>query len=57
MKYPPHEARVVFVDGPVAIYLHEASKEELEAALARIRTLVGVALPQLVEAHLRKETA
>ncbi len=47
MKYPPMEARCVFIDGPVAVYLHEASEAELLACYERLGRLVAVAAKQL----------
>ena len=46
MKYPPHEARVVLADGPVSIFLHEASEEEIHASIERLMALVEVAIWQ-----------
>lgn len=39
MKYPPHEARVVLVDGPVALYIHPAPTPELTEAMDRLLRL------------------
>lgn len=47
MRYIPTEARCVFVDGPVAVYIHEAPKEEILAAYARLERIVQVAAKNL----------
>ena len=46
MRYPPHEARVVLVDGPVSIFLHEAPEAEINASIDRLMDLVEVAIWQ-----------
>jgi hypothetical protein len=45
MKYLPTEARCVFVDGPVAVYVHDAPG--VLEAFDRLRKLVEVADTQL----------
>lgn len=41
MKFNPLEARCVFIEGPLALYLHEATGEEIRAALSRITAYVN----------------
>ena len=49
MKYPPSEARCVFIDGPVAIYVSQASREAIIDAYANLGRCVRVAALQLGE--------
>lgn len=50
MTYPPPlESRLAFIDGPVAIFIHDAPVAEIGAALERLRRLVAVATLQLAE--------
>lgn len=51
MKYDPLQARVMLVDGPVAVFLHQASERELREAYSRLGSLVNAACTQLGEAH------
>lgn len=47
MKYPPpFEARCLFIDGPVAIYIHEAPLSEIMNAYDRLGKLVALAAGQ-----------
>ena len=46
MKYPPMEARCVFIDGPVAVYVSEASEEAILEAYTRLGKLVQIAAGQ-----------
>lgn len=46
MKYPPQEARCVFIDGPVAVYVSQANPQEIRDAYARLGKLVEVAAQQ-----------
>lgn len=48
------EAHVVLVDGPVAIYLHKASEQELHDAFKRLQRLFGIAAVEL-DAARKKE--
>jgi hypothetical protein len=50
--YVPTEARHVFVDGPVAIFVHDASSEEVKAALARLNLLTAVLIQQIQQEEL-----
>lgn len=50
MKYDPLQARVMLVDGPVAIFLHQASERDLREAYARLGALVNVACTELGKA-------
>jgi hypothetical protein len=52
MKYPPEEARCVFIDGPVAVYVSEASGELIWEAFGRLGKLVAVAA---LEMSMQKE--
>ncbi len=54
MKYLPSEARVVLVDGPVAIFIHDASASAILEAYTRLGRLVEVAAQQL---HKEPENA
>ena len=47
---PPTEARVVLIDGPVAVFIHEAGEWEILEAFRRLERLVEVAAKQLGEA-------
>lgn len=47
MHYPPMEARVVLIDGPVAVYIHEAPREAILEAYKRLERLVNVAAKDL----------
>jgi hypothetical protein len=51
MKYVPSEARVVLIDGPVAVFLHQAPQTELRAALMRLQKVVDTAVIELGAAH------
>jgi len=51
MKYDPLQARVMLVDGPVAVCLHQASEQELLDAFKRLQRLVGIAVVELAAAH------
>ena len=50
MKYPPHLARTLFIDGPVSVSVHEAPYGEIVAAYERLGKLVEVAAKVLNEA-------
>lgn len=54
MKYDPLQARVVLVDGPVAVFLHQASEQELHDAFKRLQRLFGIAAVEL-DAARKKE--
>ena len=47
MKYDPLQARVVLVDGPVAVFVHEATESAILDAYANLKALVEVAAKQL----------
>ena len=47
MKHPPFDARCVFIDGPVAVYISEAPEQEIRDAYIRLERLVKVAASQL----------
>ena len=47
MKHPPFNARCVFIDGPVAVYISEAPEQEIRDAYTRLERLVDVAASQL----------
>lgn len=47
MKYNPLEARTVFVDGPVAIYIHDAPHTDVSEAFLRLRRLVDLRVAML----------
>lgn len=47
MKYLPQKAQCVFVDGPVALYIHKSSEREVLEAYERLRKLVLVAAKSL----------
>lgn len=47
MKYLPFDARVVLIDGPVAVFLHEANEQTILDAFDNLRSLVAVAAQQL----------
>ena len=51
MRYNPLEARTLFIDGPVAVYISTASREEIEAAYWRIANYVKVAAIELDKEH------
>lgn len=54
MKYLPFDARCVFVDGPVAIFVHEAPSQVILEAYARLGRVVEIAAQQL---HKEPENA
>jgi len=43
----PADARVVLIDGPVAVFIQEASKDAILEAYERLGRLVAVAAEQL----------
>lgn len=43
MKHYPPDARVCLIDGPVGVYIHEASEAEILQAYERLGKLVAVA--------------
>jgi len=47
VKYLPFDARCVFIDGPVAVFIHEADKQTILDAYANLRAVVEVAAKQL----------
>ena len=47
MKYLPFDARCVFIDGPVAVYVHEADEQAILDAYDNLRRVVEVAARQL----------
>ena len=47
MKFNPTEARCVFIDGPVALFIHDADPVEIEAAYNRLRQYVWALSEQL----------
>ena len=47
MKYPPFDARCVFIDGPVAVYVSPATESEILEAYTRLERLVKIAASQL----------
>ena len=47
MKHPPFNARCVFIDGPVAVYVSLATESEILEAYTRLERLVKVAASQL----------
>ena len=51
MKHNPLEARTLFIDGPVAIYISTASREEILAAHDRLTACVLIAAEQLHNEH------
>ena len=51
--YDHKEARCLFIDGPIAIYLSEAPASELYFSLANIIRMVDVAVTQLGESYVR----
>jgi len=48
------DARCVFIDGPVAIYVQDASPAEIRHAYDRLRCLVSCMCSELERAELRK---
>jgi hypothetical protein len=46
MTFPPESARVVLIDGPVALYLHYAPEAEIEASLLNVIKLAAVAVEE-----------
>jgi len=40
---PPMEARCVFIDGPVSVFIHEADPDEVREAYVRLGKAVEVA--------------
>ena len=54
MRYLPFDARCVFVDGPVAVFIHEAPESVILDAYANLRAVVEVAAQQL---HKEDENA
>lgn len=54
MKYLPFDARCVFVDGPVAVFIHEAPESVILDAYVNLRAVVEVAAQQL---HKEDENA
>jgi hypothetical protein len=54
MKYLPFDARCVFVDGPVAVFIHEAPESVILDAYANLRAVIEVAAQQL---HKEDENA
>jgi hypothetical protein len=55
VKYNPLEARVVLIDGPVAVYIHEAPTRELVDAIARLNRLLTIAVLELDKERAAKE--
>lgn len=47
MKYDHFNARCVFIDGPIAVYVSEASTAEILEAYERLRRAVEIAAGQL----------
>ena len=47
MRYVPTEARCVFVDGPVAVFVHEAPEQTILDAYDNLRGVIEVAARQL----------
>jgi hypothetical protein len=47
LKHNPFDARCVFVDGPVAVFVHEAAQQDILDSYARIARYVAVAAEQL----------
>ena len=47
MKYLPFDARCVFIDGPVAVFIHEADEERILDAYTNLRAVIEVAARQL----------
>lgn len=54
MKYNPLEARMLFIDGPVAIYISTASREDIVAAIERLTSYVYLAADHLHEEHAKQ---
>ena len=54
MRHNPLEARTLFVDGPVAIYVSSATREEILAAYARLAPCVAIAAEQLHQEHTQE---
>ena len=47
MKHNPFDARCVFVDGPVAVFVHHAAGQDILDSYARIARYIAVAAEQL----------
>lgn len=47
MKYLPSDARCAFIDGPVAIFIHEAPEQTILDAYDNLRDVIEVAARQL----------
>lgn len=54
MRYLPFDARCVFIDGPVAVFIHEAPESVILDAYANLRAVIEVAAQQL---HKEDENA
>ena len=47
MRHNPFDARCVFVDGPIAVFVHPATQQEILDSYARIARYIAVAAEQL----------
>jgi len=47
VKHNPFDARCVFVDGPVAVFVHAATQQDILDSYARIARYIAVAAEQL----------
>ena len=47
MKYVPFDARVVLIDGPVSVFIHEAPERAILDAYANLKAVIEVAAKQL----------
>ena len=54
MKYLPMEANVVLIDGPVAVYIHDADEQTILNAYERLGRLLRIAASSLNQ-HPTKE--
>jgi len=54
VKYPPEEARCVFIDGPVAVYVKHAPPHDIRRAHDRLVRLVSCMCTELELAEKRK---
>ena len=54
MKYLPFDARCVLIDGPVALFIHEAPTQTILDAYERLGRLAALAAQQL---HKEDENA
>ena len=55
MKYLPQDAQCVFVDGPVAVYVHVSSEKEVLEAYTRLGKLIALAAKNLHDPEINKQ--